>query len=97
RMDKDHSVPYRPNGPPGQTKVENLGLMTRRHHRVKTHAKGWEHRQLPDGSYLWKTPHHRYRLTDQFGTHTIDPVSGLTMLHGSRLEAHFANLILLAA
>jgi hypothetical protein len=96
RMDKDHSVPYRPTGPPGQTKVENLGLMTRRHHRIKTHARGWEHRQLPDGSYLWKTPHHRYRLTDQFGTHTVGPISGLTMLHGSRLEAHFANLILTA-
>jgi hypothetical protein len=97
KMDKDHSVPYRPHGPPDQTRVENLGLMTRRHHRVKTHAEDWAHRQLPDGTNLWKTPHHRYRLTDQFGTHTIDPVIGATLLHGTRLEPHFANLTMLAA
>jgi hypothetical protein len=40
RMELDHTVPYRPpdeGGPPGQTRPGNLGPMTRRHHRIKTH------------------------------------------------------------
>ncbi|WGX94632.1 HNH endonuclease signature motif containing protein [Nocardioides sp. L-11A] len=35
RMDLDHAVPYAEGG---STSVENLGPLTRTHHRVKTHA-----------------------------------------------------------
>jgi hypothetical protein len=74
RLDHDHTVPYDPGGPPGQTRIDNLGKMTRRHHRVKTHAAGWTVVQLPGHRYLWTTPHGRYRITDGAGTHILDLV-----------------------
>lgn len=55
RQDDDHTIPYEPDGPPGQTRVDNLGKMVRRHHRVKTHAPGWALTQLPGDRYLWVT------------------------------------------
>jgi hypothetical protein len=70
-QDHDHTVPYDPGGPPGQTRVDNLGKMVRRHHRVKTHARGWRLFQLPGDRYLWITPHGRYRITDSAGTHVL--------------------------
>ena len=48
RMDLDHTIPYTPisrGGPPGQTRIGNLGRLTRTEHRVKTHARGWRHHQ----------------------------------------------------
>jgi len=73
-LDHDHNVPYvdpKDGGPPGQTRIDNLGKMTRRHHRVKTHAPGWTLAQLPGHRYLWVTPHGRYRITDSAGTHLV--------------------------
>jgi hypothetical protein len=73
-LDHDHNVPYvdpKDGGPPGQTRIDNLGKMTRRHHRVKTHAPGWTLAQLPGHRYLWVTPHGRYRITDSAGTHVV--------------------------
>ena len=70
-QDHDHTVPYDPAGPPGQTRVDNLGKMVRRHHRVKTHARGWTLFQLPGDRYLWITPHGRHRITDSAGTHVL--------------------------
>jgi hypothetical protein len=69
-LDRDHTTPYDPTGPPGQTVVDNLGKLTRRHHRVKTHA-GWTVEQQPDGVYLWGTPHGQTRVTDHTGTHRV--------------------------
>ena len=40
RMDMDHTIPYLSpdkGGPPGQTKIGNLGPHVRRNHRRKTH------------------------------------------------------------
>jgi hypothetical protein len=73
-LDHDHTIPYRPpdtGGPPGQTRIDNLGKLARRHHRVKTHAPGWTLTQLPGNRYIWITPHGRYRITDHTGTHVI--------------------------
>jgi len=70
-MDRDHTVPYDADGPPGQTSIDNLGKMTRRHHRVKTHAPGWQVFQLPGNRFVWITPHGRYRITDVAGTHVV--------------------------
>jgi hypothetical protein len=39
----------------GQTNPANLGLLCRRHHRMKTHG-GWSLESNPDGSCLWKSP-----------------------------------------
>lgn len=39
----------------GETNPANLGLLCRRHHRMKTH-RGWSLESNPDGSCLWKSP-----------------------------------------
>ena len=39
----------------GSTSSENLGLLCRRHHRMKTHG-GWKLKSFPDGSCEWKSP-----------------------------------------
>jgi len=39
----------------GETNPANLGLLCRRHHRMKTHG-GWSIESNPDGSCLWKSP-----------------------------------------
>ncbi|KRF16453.1 hypothetical protein ASG90_09125 [Nocardioides sp. Soil797] len=69
-MDIDHTVAYDPNGPPGQTRVDNAGPMTRHHHRIKTAGVLGVRQPVPD-IYVWRTAHHRYRLVDQGGTHEL--------------------------
>lgn len=69
-QDNDHTTPYLPmnrGGPPGQTHPDNLGKLTRRHHRIKTFA-GWHVTQLSPGVRLWRTPHGYHYLTDHHGT-----------------------------
>ena len=39
----------------GETNPANLGLLCRRHHRMKTHG-GWSLESNPDGSCRWKSP-----------------------------------------
>ena len=53
-MDADHTIPYDPHGPPGQTGLHDLGPMTRHHHRVVTHG-GWRKRQPDPGTYLFRS------------------------------------------
>jgi hypothetical protein len=50
--DIDHAHSWE-NG--GETNPANLGLLCRRHHRMKTHG-GWSLESNPDGSCLWKSP-----------------------------------------
>jgi hypothetical protein len=69
----DHTKAYQPpdrGGPPGQTGLHNLGLMTGYHHRVKTHA-GWQLEQPFPGIYLWRSPHGSIFLVDHTGTRQI--------------------------
>jgi hypothetical protein len=76
RLELDHTVPYLDpdhGGPPGQTRPGNLGPMTRRHHRIKTHS-AWAVRQIGDGAYLWRSPHGRHYLVDQTGTTAVTPI-----------------------
>ncbi len=54
--DLDHTVPYQPNGPPGQARPENLACLCRRHHRAKTSGI-WRYTRTPDGSYEWHGPY----------------------------------------
>jgi hypothetical protein len=65
RCDLDHIRAYVPpddGGPPGQTRVDNLACLCRRHHRLKTFT-GWTYRRTLDGSYLWTSPRGRtYRV-----------------------------------
>lgn len=55
-LDLDHTDPYRfGTGERGQTRIDNLGPLTRRPHRAKTHA-GWLVRQVLSGCFLWRSP-----------------------------------------
>jgi len=50
--DIDHAIPWEEGG---QTSPENLGLLCRRHHRMKTHD-GWKLESFADGSCKWLSP-----------------------------------------
>jgi hypothetical protein len=54
--DLDHIRPYDPDGPPGQTRPDNLACLCRRHHRAKTLGL-WRYTRTPDGDYQWHGPH----------------------------------------
>jgi hypothetical protein len=61
--DLDHIEPYDDQGPPGQTRPDNLAPLCRRHHRCKTSGR-WRYRRNDDGSYTWRSPTgRRYRVT----------------------------------
>jgi hypothetical protein len=74
--DLDHTDPWRADGPPGQTRPDNLGPFRRRPHRAKTHA-GWRLRTPAPGVFVWTTPLGRiYTLTPDGLTHTGPPPEG---------------------
>ena len=52
RTDIDHAHSWESGG---QTNIENLGLLCRRHHRLKTHG-GWSLISNDDGSCEWSSP-----------------------------------------
>lgn len=65
-QDLDHTLPYRPGGR-NQTRAANLGPLSRRAHRGKTHG-GWQLEQPKPGVFWWSSPAgYRYR-TDPSGT-----------------------------
>ncbi len=51
--DIDHAIPWDEGG---QTNPGNLGVLCRRHHRLKTHG-GWKIISNPDGSCTWTSPY----------------------------------------
>ncbi len=68
--DLDHTRPYRPpgtGGPPGPTCPDNLGPLSRLHHRLKTHG-GWQCHQPRPGVFLWRSPHGHWARVDGLGT-----------------------------
>jgi hypothetical protein len=69
--DTDHVVPYDPLGPPGQTSTTHLAPLARGHHRVKTHGRGWVHRQPVPGVHYWRTPHGHWARVDHHGTRLL--------------------------
>jgi hypothetical protein len=70
--DLDHIDPYDGDGPPGQTRPSNLAALCRRHHRAKTFA-GWAYRRVPDGTYLWTSPHGTTYSVGPDGTRATGP------------------------
>ncbi len=52
RCDCDHVTAY----PAGPTTLTNSCSLCRRHHRLKTHAPGWQLHAHPDGQATWTTP-----------------------------------------
>jgi hypothetical protein len=74
--DADHTAEFttNPDGTPtepGQTRLDNLGGLERRTHRVKTHHKGWRVHQPTRGVYLWRSPHGHWYRVDNTGTHRL--------------------------
>jgi hypothetical protein len=67
RMDLDHTAAYRPEGPPGQTSMVNLGPLTRSEHRAKT-VGGWRAKQPDPGLYVWRSPEGQIAITTNQGT-----------------------------
>ena len=65
--DLDHTIPYDENGPPGQTRPDNLACLCRRHHRAKTTGR-WRYLRTPDGDYLWHGPYGTTYLVTPRGT-----------------------------
>ncbi len=79
--DVDHNRPYQhpegaddpATGQPGRTgqsALDNLGMLGRFHHRIKTHGS-WTVRQPFAGIFLWRDPHGQIYLSDHTGTHRI--------------------------
>lgn len=55
--DLDHTIAYHPHDPDGGTTSEhNLHASCRHHHRLKTHAQGWQVEQHSDDRITWTTP-----------------------------------------
>jgi hypothetical protein len=72
-IDVDHTIPYLSpdkGGPPGQTRLGNLGPHVRRNHLYKTHGR-WQVRQPEPGTWLWRSPHRKIYLVNTTGTHPI--------------------------
>lgn len=71
--DAEHLIPYlRPDqgGPPGQTGMANLTLLSRFPHRVKTYGR-WRLRQPAPGVLQWRSPHGYWFRVDHRGTHPL--------------------------
>jgi hypothetical protein len=58
--DLDHVVPHAQGG---DTDCANLCCLCRRHHRLKTHARGWRFVMAPDGTLSVTTPSGITRIT----------------------------------
>ncbi|MCR1786614.1 HNH endonuclease [Nocardioides carbamazepini] len=71
RMDLDHAIPHSQGG---ATSVDNLGPLTRTHHRIKTHT-GWEARHPFPGIVIWRDPYGAHYLIDPTGTRRLTPSS----------------------
>lgn len=72
-MDLDHTIAYRVpglGGAEGQTRIGNLGPLSRSHHLLKTFG-GWHLRQPEPGSYVWRSPHGWHYLVNATGTHDL--------------------------
>jgi hypothetical protein len=63
--DLDHVIPQGDGGP---TDCANLCCLCRRHHRLKTHARGWRFVMCPDGVLSVTTPSGITRTTRPPGT-----------------------------
>ena len=65
--DIDHAQPWEEGG---ETSLENMGLLCRRHHRMKTHG-GWKLESFPDGSCKWFSPAGREYFVTARSVHEV--------------------------
>ena len=92
KVDLDHSVPWDPGGPPGQTTDGNCGPLNRTHHRAKTHL-GYRVSQTGMREYVWTTPHGLHRLVDERGTHHIDESEASALTGTDPLDRALVRLV----
>lgn len=85
-LDLDHTRPFvqGPGAPPGQTRPDNLGPLSRRVHNAKTHA-GWRIEQPQPGVFEWVSRlGYRYRVdgsgSQEIRDATASPPAPLTRL-----------------
>ncbi len=72
RCDADHTIAYS-DGRAGQTHLGNLGPLSRRAHRAKTHG-GWRLEQPTPGVYHWTSPYgYRYQVTATGSVRIVAP------------------------
>jgi hypothetical protein len=71
--DLDHVLPHACGGATG---CDNLCCLCRRHHRLKTHARGWRFRLLADGTLQVTTPSGITRATRPPGMRVQATVAG---------------------
>ncbi|MCR1784139.1 HNH endonuclease [Nocardioides carbamazepini] len=96
RMDLDHAIPHSQGG---ATSVDNLGPLTRTHHRIKTHT-GWEARHPFPGIVIWRDPYGAHYLIDPTGTRRITPTPTANSTNsgsggtGSRVDIMVTQLFL---
>ncbi len=90
RMDLDHTKPWI-DSEIGQTRLGNLGKLTRFEHRIKTHAKGWRHRQPEPGVHVWRTPTGYQFTVDHSGTHRVS--TGSTTGEASTSESAYERAL----
>jgi hypothetical protein len=87
-VDLDHTKPWRPDGPPGQTGLPNLGPLTRSEHRLKT-ARHTHPRQPAPGIHLWRSRHGWIHLVTPTGTHNLgNTPQAHRIWHAARPTAH---------
>jgi hypothetical protein len=71
RCDIDHGTAHADGGP---TDCWNLCCLCRRHHRIKTFARGWHFELLADGRLVVRTPSGVSRITSPPGwCHDVEP------------------------
>jgi hypothetical protein len=63
--DLDHTRPYGPDSPGGDTRHDNLAPLCRRHHRTKQHPH-WRLAQIFPGLLVWITPAGRWHIVRPF-------------------------------
>lgn len=70
-LDVDHTVPYQPKLT-NQTRLNNLAPLSRKAHRLKTHA-GWHLEQPKSGVFIWHTAANQLIKVDNTGSHPVRP------------------------
>jgi hypothetical protein len=94
-IDIDHTQEYDDTGPPGQTSLDYAGPMHRHHHRIKTHGP-MSVKQPRLGTYVWRTPHRHYTMTNNTGTHQVHQEHGDAIYGPSHMEATLTMCLITA-
>lgn len=69
-LDLDHTIPWRRNGGPGQTSMDNLAPLSRRVHRAKT-MRAWKLTKHGPHEHRWESPLGYHYITNPDGTTTV--------------------------